>query len=147
VRTSFSPRSPASSTPVTVSASNAFPSSINSLTLSEFAASTLDSPYKSPDCSPERDPGSPRENAAVPTRWLFAPVCFLPARAVFLPVVFLPAAFLLVAVFFGADFFANFLGVLFFLASSFVAVTFLLPVLFAFVALFLVFLFFAIRAV
>src|ERR1019366_265224 len=46
----FSSLSPAFSTPVTASASNAFPSSINSATLSESAPPMLDNPCKSPDC-------------------------------------------------------------------------------------------------
>ena len=52
VRTSFWSVSPACSTPATASASNAFPSSINSATLSESAPSMLDNPCKSPDCPP-----------------------------------------------------------------------------------------------
>ncbi len=54
VRTSPPSASSASSTPITTSASNAFPSSSNSSTLSESAHSTLDNPCKSPDCSSRR---------------------------------------------------------------------------------------------
>ena len=53
VRISLPSRSPEFSTPDTIPASNALPSSINSSTLSESTLSTLDKPSRSPDCSHE----------------------------------------------------------------------------------------------
>src|SRR6266513_4991833 len=61
----------ASSTPFTTSASNAFPSSSNSSTLSESAPWTLDNPCKSLDCSPGRAPSPSSPNATVSTLWCF----------------------------------------------------------------------------
>src|SRR6266403_2084095 len=109
VRISLSSVSPASSTPFTTSASNAFPSSSNSSTLSESAPWTLDNPCKSPDCSPDRPPSPSGANATASTLWLFPRTCFLSAPAVFPPVVFLPPTFVFTSAFFGAAlFFANF---------------------------------------
>src|SRR6266849_2235191 len=154
VRTSPLVRSPASSTPFTTSASNAFPSSSNSSTLSESAPWALDNPCKSPDCSPDRAPSPSSANATVSTLWLFPRTCFLSSPAVFPPVVFLPPAFVFTSAFFGAAFFfANFfLGVTLFLASFFstaffIGATFLPAVLFDFVCFFLVFFLVATRAV
>ena len=140
---------PASSTPVTASASNAFPSSSNSPTLSESAPATLDNPCKSPDCWPERASGPSGENATVSTLWLFSRTCFLGTLTVFAPIVFLPTAFVFTATFFGAGFFVNFfLGIpLFLLASFILGVTFLPAVLVAFEGFFLVFFLADIRAV
>src|SRR5712692_1633750 len=145
VRTSPSSASRASSTPFTASASNAFPSSSNSSTLSESALWTLDNPCKSPDCSPDRAPSPSSANATVPTLWLFPRTCLLSAPAVFPPVVFLPPIFVFTSAFFGAAFFfANFfLGVTLFLIGT----TFLPAVLFDFVCFFLAFFLVAIRAV
>src|SRR5437016_7721857 len=100
VRTSFSLAFSASSTPFTTSASNAFPSSSNSSTLSESAPSTPDNPCKSPDCWPERVPGPSGENATVSTLWLFSRTRFLSAFTVFPPIVFLPTAFVFTAALF-----------------------------------------------
>src|SRR5437773_552979 len=72
VRTSPSSASSASSTPFTTSASNAFPSSSNSSTLSESAPWTLDNPCKSPDCSPDRAPSPPVRMPPFP-RFGFSP--------------------------------------------------------------------------
>src|SRR6266851_9976557 len=127
VRTSFSSVSPACSTPDTASASNAFPSSINSATLSESAPSMLDNPCKSPDCPPlALSPSS--ANASVSTLWLFPLTRVLSAVGVFAPVVFLPRAFVVfTAAFFNAGFFfANFFfGVPLFLASFFLTLLFI----------------------
>src|SRR6266446_3557525 len=146
VRTSPASASSASSTPFTTSASNAFPSSSNSSTLSESAPWTLDNPCKSPDCSPDRAPSPSSANATVSTLWLFPRTCFLSSPAVFPPVVFLPPAFVFTSAFFGAAFFfANFfLGVTPFLASFFstaffIGATFLPAVLIDFACFFLVF--------
>src|SRR5229473_5316520 len=145
VRTSPSSASRASSTPFTASASNAFPSSSNSSTLSESAPWMLDNPCKSPDCSPDRAPSPSSANATVSTLWLFPRTCLLSAPAVFPPVVFLPPIFVFTSAFFGAAFFfANFfLGVTLFLIGT----TFLPAVLFDFVCFFLAFFLVAIRAV
>src|SRR5216683_7175207 len=94
VRTSPASASSASSTPFSTSASNAFPSSSNSCTLSESAPWTLDNPCKSPDCSPEREPDSFRENVNTSRRWLSPRFCLLPAATVFPRIAFLPRAFL-----------------------------------------------------
>jgi hypothetical protein len=126
VRTSFSSLSPACSTPVTASASNAFPSSINSDTLSESAPSMLDNPCKSPDCPPLalRPSGA---NASVSTLWLFLRTRVRSAAGVFAPVVFLPRAFVFTTAFFKVGFFfANFFfGAPLFLASFFLTVFFI----------------------
>src|SRR5437879_8675570 len=109
VRTSPSSASSASSTPFTTSASNAFPSSSNSSTLSESAPWTLDNPCKSPDCSPARVPSPSDANATVSTLWLFPRTCFLSAPTVFPPVVFFPSTFVFTSAIFGAAvFFAHF---------------------------------------
>src|SRR5437667_2200104 len=91
VRTSPASASSASSTPVTTSASNAFPSSSNSSTLSESAPWTLDNPCKSPDCRPDRVSGSSGRNASVSTLLRFSRTCFLTTLTV-LAIVFLPTA-------------------------------------------------------
>src|SRR5579863_1205637 len=123
VRTSFSSAPSALSTPITASASNAFPSSINSSTLSESAPSRRDNPCRSPACSPERDRGPCGENAMTS------------ARAILLRVFFLPEAFRITA-FFEADFFfADVLRRL----TVFIVVAFLRTVLFDLVNFFLVF--------
>src|ERR1035441_9860680 len=127
VRTSFSSLPPACSTPVTASASNAFPSSINSATLSESAPSMLDNPCESPDCPPLALSAS-GANASVSTLWLFLRTRVRSAAGVFAPaVVFLPRAFVFTAAFFKVGFFfANFfLGVPLFLASFFLTVFFI----------------------
>ena len=86
------------------SASNAFPSSSNSSTLSESAPSTLDSPCKSPDCSPDRASQFPWCE-----RYSFHAVAFLPDPTFqvhvlfFCPVVLYPPTFTFD--FFGAVFF------------------------------------------
>src|SRR5256885_8744327 len=154
VRTSPASASSASSTPFTTSASNAFPSSSNSSTLSESAPWTLDNPCKSPDCSPDRAPSPSSANATVSKLWCFPRTCSLSAPAVSPPVVFLPPAFVLTFAFFGASFFfANFfLAVTLFLASLcliaiFIGANFLPAVLFDFACFFLVFFLVAIRAV
>src|SRR6266481_3816549 len=154
VRTSAASASSASSTPFTTSASNAFPSSSNSSTLSESAPWTLDNPCKSPDCSPGRAPSPSSPNATVSTLWCFPRTCSLSAPAVSSPIAFLPPAFVLTFAFFGAAFFfANFfLGVTLFLASLcliaiFIGANFLPAVLFDFACFFLVFFLVAIRAV
>src|SRR5713226_565651 len=108
VWTSFPLASPASCTPFTASASNAFPSSSNSSTLSESAASRLDNPCKSPDCPLERGPNPSGANATVSTVGLFPRTGFLAARAVFRTAVFLAPAFVFAPAFFGAAFFASF---------------------------------------
>src|ERR1035441_4350712 len=127
VRTSFSSVSPACSTPVTASASNAFPSSIKSATLSESAPSVLDNPCKSPDCPPlALCPSSAK--ASVSTLWLFSRTRVLSAAGVFAPVVFLPRALVVfTAAFFKAGFFfADFcFGVPLFLAIFFLTVLFI----------------------
>src|SRR6267154_1087346 len=157
VRTSPASASSASSTPFTTSASNAFPSSSNSSTLSESAPWTLDNPCKSPDCSPGRAPSPSSPNATVSTLWCFPRTCSLSAPSVSSPVAFLPPASVLSFAFFGAAFFfANFfLGVTLFLASLcliaiLIGANFLPAVLFDFACFFLVFFLFimvAIRAV
>src|SRR5258708_9356123 len=83
VRTSPSSESSASSTPFTTSASNAFPCSSNSSTLSESAPWTLDNPCKSPDCSPVRTPSLSNGSDTVSTLWLFPRTCSWSAPAVF----------------------------------------------------------------
>src|SRR5229473_8083651 len=145
VRTSPLVRSPASSTPFTTSASNAFPSSSNSSTLSESAPWTLDNPCKSPDCSPDRPPSPSGANATASTLWLFPRTCFLSAPAVFPPVVFLPPTFVFSSPFFGAAFFlgvviflASFFLNAFFLTAFFIGATFLPAVLIDFACFFLV---------
>src|SRR5467141_218925 len=119
VRTSPASASSASSTPLTTSASNAFPSSSNSSTLSEFAPARLDNPCKSPDCPPERAASPSGAYATVSTVWLFPRPRFLATGAVFPTAIFLAPAFVFASAFFGAAFFfANFfLGVAPFLAS------------------------------
>jgi len=127
VRTSFWSVSPACSTPATASASNAFPSSINSATLSESAPSMLDNPCKSPDCPPDLSISASGANASVSTLWLFRRTRVLSAVGVLAPVVFWPRAFVFTAAFFKAGFFfANFFfGVpLFLLARFFLTVFF-----------------------
>src|SRR6266851_8022177 len=126
VRTSFWSVSPACSTPPTASASNAFPSSINSATLSESAPSMLDNPCKSPDCPPDLSLSASGANASVSTLWLFPRTRVLSAVGVLAPVVFWPRAFVFTAAFFKAGFFfANFFfGVPLFLARFFLTVFF-----------------------
>ena len=109
VRTSFWSVSPACSTPATASASNAFPSSINSATLSESAPSMLDNPCKSPDCPPDLSLSASGANASVSTLWLFPRTRVLSAVGVLAPAVCWPRAFVFTAAFFKAGFFfANF---------------------------------------
>src|SRR5213079_1968722 len=96
---SLSSAPPASSTPVTTSASNAFPSSSNSSTLSESAPWTLDSPCRSPDCRPKRASRSSAGRATVSTLWLFFVACFLSALTLFAPIVFLATAFVFTVAF------------------------------------------------
>jgi hypothetical protein len=93
VRTSLPAASAASSTPITTSASNEFPSSRSSSTLSEFELSTSDSPCKSPDRPAERDPLPARRNGTVSTLWLFGRTAFVPAAIVVLAIVRLRTAF------------------------------------------------------
>src|ERR1019366_6163165 len=126
VRTSFSSVSPACSTPVTASASNAFPSSVNSATLSESAPSMLDNPCKSPDCPPDLSLSASGTNASVSTLRLFPRTRVLSAVGVLAPVVFWPRVFVFTAAFFKPGFFfANFFfGVSLFLASFFLTVFF-----------------------
>src|SRR5713101_1713193 len=122
-----------------MSASNAFPSSTNSPTLSESTVSALDNPCKSPDCTADRD------------GFLKAFTGFAPC--VFLPMAFLPMAFVFTTAFFRASFF---FGAEFFLTSFFptffltgfllLAAVFLSAVFFSLVCFFLVF-FLGIRAV
>ncbi len=73
----FHLRSPASSTPDTMPASKALPSSINSSTLSESASSALDKPCRSPDAGPSLVPIVSRENARLTPRRPFLPVCLI----------------------------------------------------------------------
>src|SRR6266403_1269879 len=135
VWTSPSSASPASSTPFTTSASNEFPSSRSSSTLSEFARPALERPCRSPDWPPERAPSPAGSNVTVSTSSLFprtrplGAVAVL-ARATFLErglardcltATFLAAGFACTAAFFGVAF----LGAGFF-ASFFLAVTFFL---------------------
>src|SRR5258708_5404071 len=139
VRTSPSSEPSASSTPFTTSASNAFPCSSNSSTLSESAPWTLDNPCKSPDCSPARTPSLSNGNDTVSTLWLLPRTCSLSAPAVFtcaffgaafvfanffLGVTLLLNSFLLIAFFIGATSFPRLLCefVCFFLAFSLVAI-------------------------
>src|ERR1019366_1481714 len=123
VRTSFSSASSALSTPVTTSASNALPSSINSSTLSESADSMLDNPCESPDCPADRDLSPWSSNGSTSKLRLLVGTRFLMAPAVFAPAVFLPTVFVFPPAFFKAGFFfANFFfGAGFFLANFFVA--------------------------
>src|SRR5258706_2573999 len=152
VRTSFRSVSPAYSTPATASASNAFPSSINSATLSESAPSMLDNPCKSPDCPPDLSLSASGANASVSTLWLFPRTRVLSAVGVLAPVVFWPRAFVFTAAFFKAGFFFTnfFFGAPLFLARFFLTVFFngfpFFPALFRFVS-FLLVLFLAIGAV
>src|SRR6266403_1831079 len=127
VRTSPASASSASSTPFTTSASNAFPSTSNSSTLSESAPWTLDNPCKSPDCSPARTPGLSNGNDTVSTLWVFPRTCSLSTPLVFPPVVLLPPTFVFASALFGAAFFfANFfLGVTLFFASFFLTAFFI----------------------
>src|SRR6266481_5469074 len=154
VRTSPSSESSASSTPFTTSASNAFPCSSNSSTLSESAPWTLDNPCKSPDCSPVRTPSLSNGNDTVSTLWLFPRTCSLNTPLVFPPVVLLPPTFVFAADLFGVAFcFANFfLGVTLFIANLFltaffIGATFLPAVLFDSGCFFLVFFLVAMREV
>src|SRR5260370_12332634 len=140
VRTSFPLASPASCTPFTASASNAFPSSSNSSTLSESAPSRLDNPCKSPDCPLERGPSPSGANATVSTVWLFPRTGFLAARAVFPTAFFLSPAFVFVLAFFEAAFFASFALSAFLIGFSFLPAVLL-------VCFFLVFFLAAIGAV
>src|SRR5580693_6894798 len=107
VCTSCPSASPALSTPATTPASNAFPSSSNSSTLSESAPSRFDKPCKSPDCPPDRAPNPLGSNTTVSTPSL------LPRDLVFLSFFFFGAAFRAGAAFLagGAFFAALFLGV------------------------------------
>jgi hypothetical protein len=85
-------------------ASNAFPSSSNSSTLSESARSMSRNPCRSPDWALERDPRT-FSNAGA-SRWLFLRAGFLDARPV-VPVIFLeliPPRFFVIG-FFAAFFF------------------------------------------
>jgi hypothetical protein len=91
VWTSFSSASSASSTPFTTSASNAFPSSSNSSTLSESAPSRLDNPCRPPDW-PAAGAGSRSREKARPRVCLPFRAGFLAARNFFAAVVFLRAA-------------------------------------------------------
>jgi hypothetical protein len=91
VWTSFSSASSASSTPFTTSASNAFPSSSNSSTLSESAPSRLDNPCRPPDW-PAAGAGSRSREKARPGARLRFRAGFLAARNFFAVVVFLRAA-------------------------------------------------------
>src|SRR6266404_7829919 len=118
VRISLSSVSPASSTPFTTSASNAFPSSSNSSTLSEFAPARLDNPCKSPDCPPERAESPSRAYLTASTVWLFPRTRFFAARLVFPTTFFLGVAFFFFANFFfgAAAFFAGFFLVFFLVA-------------------------------
>src|SRR5882724_4875452 len=124
VLTSFWSMSPACSTPATASASNAFPSSINSDTLSESAPSMFDNPCKSPDCAPDVSLRASGANASVSTLWPRPRV--LSAVGVLAPIVFRPRAFVFTAFFFKAGFFfANFfLEVPLFLTRFFLTVFF-----------------------
>src|SRR2546427_12487453 len=99
VRTSPASASSASSTPFTTSASNAFPSSSNSSTLSQSAPWTLDSPCRSPDCRPKRASRCSAGRATVSTLWLFFVACFLSALTLFAPIVFLATAFVFTVAF------------------------------------------------
>src|SRR6201984_906569 len=104
VRASTSSASSASSTPITTSASNAFPSSSNSSTLSESAHSTLDNPCKSPDSSLSVAPSSSNSSSATTsTLWLIHCTCLLWTLVLFSPVVFCPSN--LASAFWGVVFF------------------------------------------
>src|SRR6266851_3655996 len=125
VWTSFPLASPASCTPFTASASNAFPSSSNSSTLPESAASRLDNPCKSPDCPLERGPSPSGANATVSTVWLFPRTGFLAARAVLPTGFFLAPAFVFAPAFFEAAFFASFALSAFLIGFTFLRVVLL----------------------
>src|SRR5580692_7569813 len=56
--------------PLMTSASNAFPSSSNSSTLSESAPWRSDKPCRSPDCPPEREPKPAGSNTTLSVRSL-----------------------------------------------------------------------------
>src|SRR5436190_3484613 len=105
VRTSPASASSASSTPFTASASNVFPSSSNSSTLSESAPWTLDNPCKSPACSPDRAIAPSSANASVSTLRLFLRTCSLTPATVLSTAVFLAPTFVFASIFFGAAFF------------------------------------------
>src|SRR4029077_10777657 len=122
VRTSLSSAAAASSTPFTISASNAFPSSSSSSTLSESAPSRLVNPCKSPDCPPARDPRPFGVNVTVSTISLFPRTGLFRALAVFPAAFFLLPALTFTLAFFGTDFFCGnfFLGAAFLPAIRFV---------------------------
>src|SRR5439155_443338 len=99
VRTSPRSASGASSTPLTIPASNVCPSSSNSSALSESAPSTTETPPKSPPPAPAAAVRARRFNRTVSTLWLPSPASV--RRAGLLRPAGLRAAFC-----FGAPFFA-----------------------------------------
>src|ERR1700682_5379557 len=122
-----------------MSASNAFPSSTNSPTLSESTVSALDNPCKSPACTAGRD-------GFLKTSTGFALTVLLPTPFLPMPFIF-AAAFFKTSLFFGAAFFLDTFFVTFFLAGFLLlAAVFLSAVFLSFVCFFLVFLL-VIRAV
>src|SRR5258708_2560726 len=143
VCTSRSSEFVACSTPATTSASNAFPSSSNSSTLSESAPSAFERPCKSPDWRPERVSSWSGKNASVSTLRVLWRICFFGAFTFFAAIFFLLPAFAFAVFFFGDAFF---FFAAFFL-SVFLRVVFLLAVLFDLVGLFLDFFLAAIGAV
>ena len=142
VRTSFPSRSPESSTPATIPASNEFPSSNNSSTLSESTLSTLDKPCRSPDCNPEGSGRRLDEPAWRRSLRLFLLIPIL----VFSPGVFANAFFFAVAFFGTASLFDNCFEVFRFCTGR-RAGAFLVSLFFALVDFFLLFFLVAIRAV
>jgi len=132
VRTSFPSRPLEFSTPANTPASNAFPSSNNSSTLSESALSTFDRPSRSPDCNPETS----REDSSELSSWPLFRLVLRTALALF--------------VFAGTLFLATVLsGTVFLFANRFCAGRsgFLAALFFDLVDFFLVFFLVAIRAV
>src|ERR1700752_4708534 len=122
----------ASSTPFTISASNAFPSSSNSATLSESASSILDNPCNSPDSSPARRslPNSSGANATVSSPPLFSRTSSKTKASLSRLIPFLPPDRVFIdAVFGGVFLFANFfLGFNIFLADFFFLIAFFIGV-------------------
>src|SRR5580692_1432366 len=106
--------------PLMTSASNAFPSSSNSSTLSESAPWRSDKPCRSPDCPPEREPKPAGSNTTLSVRSLLPRVLVLFSAFFFFGATFFAAAFTAGAAFFAALFFGAgfrlgaFLGLLFF---------------------------------
>ena len=105
---------------MTASASKAFPSSINSSTLSESARSMFDSPCKSPDCPADSEVISRDANESAFKFELVRGARFLDKPTVFAPADFLEALLAGEADLFNLTFFAVvFLEVVFFAAGFF----------------------------